>query len=166
MQMPLFIKNSITIYLPLFTPLFARNALTDQDSVGILFVMTINPFKSTTPFAFINGISYFKEKEDEVLFSMHTVFRINDIKLMGENQRLIRVDITLTGESDDKDLCKLNDRNRGETSHGEEGWYSLAVVLLKVRQPKKAEQVYQVLLEQATDGTIKRNIYCLLRRVK
>ena len=93
---------------------FARSALADPDSVGILFVMTIDPSKSKTPFASINGISYFPE-EDEVLFSMHSVFRIHDIKSMGENQRLIQVDLTLTGENDDKDLRKLTDRIREET---------------------------------------------------
>jgi tetratricopeptide (TPR) repeat protein len=141
---------------------FARNALTDPDSVGILFVMTINPSKSTTPFASINGVSYFEDKEDEVLFSMHTVFRINDIKSMGENQRLIQVDLTLTGENDDKDLRKLTDRIRGETYPNEEGWYRLAMVLLKLGQPEKAQQVYQVLLEQANNETKKGDIYCLL----
>ena len=55
---------------------FVDNALTNPDLVGVLFVMTIDPSKSSTPFASINGVSYFKEKEDEVLFSMHTVFRI------------------------------------------------------------------------------------------
>ena len=38
---------------------FAHNALADPDSVGILFVMTIDPSKSTTPFASIKDISLF-----------------------------------------------------------------------------------------------------------
>jgi tetratricopeptide (TPR) repeat protein len=145
---------------------FARNALTDPDSVGILFVMTINPSKSTTPFASINGVSYFDDKEDEVLFSMHTVFRINDIKSMGENQRLIQVDLTLTGENEDKDLRKLTDSIRDETYPDEEGWLRLATVLLKLGQPEKAEQVYEVLLEQTTNETKRGGIYCLLGRAK
>ena len=145
---------------------FACNALTDPDSVGILFVMTINPSKSTTSLASINGVSYFEDKEDEVLFSMHTVFRINDIKSLGENQRLIQVDLTLAGENDDEDLRKLTDSIREETYPDEEGWLRLATVLLKLGQPKKAEQVYQVLLEQATDETKKGDIYCLLGLAK
>ena len=81
---------------------------------------------------------------------------------MGENQRLIQVDLTLTGENDDKDLRKLTDRIREETYPNEEGWYRLAMVLLKLGQPEKAQQVYEVLLEQATDETKKGDIYCLL----
>jgi hypothetical protein len=44
------------------------------NSVGILFVMTIDSSKSTTSFASNSGTSYFEEKEDEVLFLMHIVF--------------------------------------------------------------------------------------------
>ena len=57
--------------------------------------MKIYPSKSSTPFAFINGVSYYENKENEVLFSMHTVFRTNDIKLLGENQRLIQTTIRI-----------------------------------------------------------------------
>ena len=47
--------------------------------VGVLFVMMINPVQSTTPFASIMDVSFFGKKEGEVLFSMHTVFRIGNI---------------------------------------------------------------------------------------
>ena len=74
---------------------FARQSVTNPDLVAILFVMTIDPYKSTTPFASINGVSYF-QTEDEILFSMHSVFRIRDIKSQGENDRLFQVDLILT----------------------------------------------------------------------
>ena len=99
---------------------FAHSALADPDSVGILFIMTIDPSKSKTPFASINGISYFP-KEDEILFSMHSVFHILDIKSMSENQRLIQVDLTLAGEDNDKDLRQLTDRIREEIFPHEKG---------------------------------------------
>jgi tetratricopeptide (TPR) repeat protein len=137
---------------------FARSALADPDSMGILFVMTIDPSKSKTPFASINGISYFP-KEDEVLFSMHTVFRIRDIKAMGENQRLIQVDLTLTGEDDDKDLRKLTDRIREETYPRAKGWSRLGAVLGKMGQFHKSQQVYEVLLEHAMNESDKASIY-------
>ena len=41
---------------------FARNALADPDSVGILFVMTIDPSKSTTPFAFHQWCELFSSR--------------------------------------------------------------------------------------------------------
>ena len=61
------------------------------EMMGVLFVMTIDPTQSNTPFASITGVSYFEEKEDEVLFSMHTVFRIGEITPMGGTNRLFQV---------------------------------------------------------------------------
>ena len=87
---------------------FAESTHSDPDLIGILFVMTIDPSKSTTPFASINSVSYFWT-EQEVLFSMHTVFRIHDIKPMGENHRLFQVDLTLTSEND-KNLALLTNQ--------------------------------------------------------
>jgi hypothetical protein len=62
--------------------------------------MTIDPSKSSTPFASINRISQF-EHEDEVLFSMHTVFRIDGIEPMTEDKRLFHVELTLTSDNND-----------------------------------------------------------------
>ncbi len=42
---------------------------------------------------------------------MHTVFHINDIKLMSENHRLFQVELTLTSDND-KDLRVLTDQIR------------------------------------------------------
>jgi tetratricopeptide (TPR) repeat protein len=144
---------------------FARKALADPDSVGILFVMTIDPSQSTTPFASINGVSYFEDKEDEVLFSMHTVFRIGSIKSMGENHRLVQVDLTLTGDND-KDLRVLTDSIREESCPNDEGWYRLGEMLRKMGEFQKARQVYEAMLEQSADESEKGNIYCQLGSVK
>jgi tetratricopeptide (TPR) repeat protein len=85
---------------------------------------------------------------------------------MGENQRLIQVDLALTGENDDKDLRKLTDRIREETYPDSEGWYRLGLVLRKMGQFQKSQQVYEVLLEQATDEGDKGPIYHLIAWAK
>jgi Tfp pilus assembly protein PilF len=126
---------------------FALNALLNPDLVGILFVMTIDPSQSTTPFASINDVGFFKDREDEVLFSMHSVFRIRDIKSMGENNLLYQVNLTLTNDND-KDLCALTDRIGAEIE-GSTGWDRLGQLLFKMGQSKKAEQIYEILLKQA-----------------
>jgi tetratricopeptide (TPR) repeat protein len=143
---------------------FARRALPNPDMVGILFVMAIDPAKSTTPFASITDVSYFK-KEEEVLFAMHTVFRIGEIKLMGENHRLFRVELKLTSDND-PDLRVLTDRIQAETFPDDKGWYRLGLVLLKMGQPEKAQQVYEILLEQATEKSVKAPIYHQLGKTK
>jgi Tfp pilus assembly protein PilF len=136
---------------------FACGAVTNPDLVGILFIMTIDPAQSTTPFASITDVSYFN-KEDEVLFAMNTVFRIRDIKPMDRNHRLFVVELTLTSDND-KDLRVLTDRIRQETYPDSKGWYRLGFVLLKLGQSKKAGQVYAILLEQTTNESEKGPIY-------
>ena len=93
---------------------FARRVISDKDLVGILFVMTVNSAQSTTSFASVTNVSYYGDKEDEVLFSTHTVFRISDIQPMEENLRLFEVHLMLTNDSD-KDLHVLAERIRLET---------------------------------------------------
>jgi tetratricopeptide (TPR) repeat protein len=133
--------------------------------VGILFVMAIDPAKSTTPFASIIGVSYFQQKEEEVLFAMHTVFYIGEITPMGENHRLFRVELILTSDND-PDLRVLTDRIREETFPNSSGWYRLGLVLLKMGQPEKAQQVYEILLEQETEESAKAPIYNQLGLIK
>jgi hypothetical protein len=127
---------------------FAHRSLTNPVLVGILFVMTIDPSKSTTSFASINSVSYFKG-EDEVLFSMHTVFRIDDIIPMDDDHRLFQVNLTLTDDND-KDLRIPTDNIREDSEPDVYGWYRLGSVLLRLGEADKAQQVYEVMLEQAT----------------
>jgi tetratricopeptide (TPR) repeat protein len=143
---------------------FARKVISNPDMVGILFVMTIDPSLSATPFAPITGISYFKT-EEEVLFSMHTIFRIREIKSLGDSNRLWQVELTLTSDND-KDLRALTDRIREETLPDSEGWYRLGELLHKMGQPDKAQQVYEVMLQQASDEGEKAPIYNQLGKVK
>ena len=86
--------------------------------------MTIDPAQSTTPFASIADVGYFGDKEDEVLFSMHTVFRIGTITPMDEHHRLFKVELTLTHDND-QEFRQLTDRIREETFPDVEGWYRL-----------------------------------------
>jgi hypothetical protein len=144
---------------------FARRALPNSDMVGILFVMIIDPTKSKTPFASVVDVSYYDNAQKEVLFSMNTVFRIGEIKPMGENHRLFQVDLTLTSDND-KDLRVLTDRIREETFPQEKGWQRLGLLLDKLGQSAKAQQVFEILLEQTTDDNEKRFFYERLGHAK
>ncbi|CAF0898916.1 unnamed protein product [Adineta steineri] len=144
--------------------LFAPQAATNPDLVGILFVISINPTNSTTPFASVSDVSHF-HMEDEVLFSMHTVFRIGDIQLMDENNDLYQVNLTLTTDND-QDLLTLSDQIRQETFPDEKGWYRLGLLLIKMGQFTKAHEIYKVLLNQTTNESDKANIYHQLGRTK
>ena len=84
---------------------------------------------------------------------------------MGGNGRLFRVELTLTSDND-KDLHVLTDRIREESFPNEEGWYRLGSVLRKMGQPQKAQQVYEILLEQETEESRKAPIYHQLGMMK
>jgi hypothetical protein len=57
---------------------FAESNRYNLDLVGILFEITISPSISTSPFANIRNVSHYQGKE-EILFSMHSVFRIGQV---------------------------------------------------------------------------------------
>ncbi|CAF0976087.1 unnamed protein product [Adineta steineri] len=143
---------------------FAQQAATNPDLVGILFVMSITPTHSTAPFASVTDLSCF-QTEDEVLFSMHTIFRIGDIKLIGGNSHLYKVSLTLTSDND-QDLRNLTQRIRQETFPDEEGWYRLGLLLIKMGQFTKAQEIYQVLLYQTKNESDKASIYHQLGLIK
>ncbi|CAF1211270.1 unnamed protein product [Adineta steineri] len=144
--------------------LFAPQAATNPDLVGILFVMSIDPTHSTTPFASVSDVSYF-HTEDEVLFSMHTIFRIGDIKPMDGNNHLYQVNLTLTNDND-QDLRTLIDQIRQETFPDSRGWYRLGLLLRKMGEFNKAQEVYEVLLHQRTNESDKSPIYHQLGSIK
>ncbi|CAF0816398.1 unnamed protein product [Adineta steineri] len=142
---------------------FADCALAMPDTVGILFIMSIDPCLKSTPFASIKDESYFKE-EDEILFSMHTVFRVSAIKQMDNKNQLYQVELQLTSD-DDEQLRLLTDRIREEAGSGT-GWQRLGNLLLKIDQFNKAEELYKVLLEQTSDENEKQHYYNQLGYVK
>ncbi|CAF1442116.1 unnamed protein product [Adineta steineri] len=147
-----------------FSYAFAESNQTNPDLVAILFVIKVDPSHSTSPFASIAGISKFKG-EEEVLFSMHSVFRIQDIKQMGENNHLYEVNLVLTADND-PELSRLTDHIRQENFLDEEGWYRLGMVLFKMGQFDAAQDIYQVLLEQRNDDKDEAPIYHQLGWIK
>ncbi|CAF0972193.1 unnamed protein product [Adineta steineri] len=143
---------------------FAPQAATNPDLVGILFVILIDPTHSTIPFASVSDVSYF-HVEDEVLFSMHTIFRIRDIKPMDGNNHCYQVNLTLTNDND-QDLRTLTDCIRQETFSDSKGWYRLGLLLIKMGQFTKAQEVFEVLLDQTRNESDKASIYYQLGWVK
>ncbi|CAF1441733.1 unnamed protein product [Adineta steineri] len=132
--------------------------------IGILFQITVNSSTSLTPFAHIRHIGYYHD-EEEILFSMHSIFRIGEIKQIDGNDRFWQVELTLTGDHDPQ-LHILTEHIREETSPHEMGWKRLGQLLIKLGQFAKAQQVYDVLLVQTSDHREKANIYHHLGTVK
>ena len=143
---------------------FARKAIATPDSMGILFVMTIDPSLFTTPFANIKDVSYYKG-EEEILFSMHAVFRVGQVQQIETSARLWQVDLTLTGDNDPQ-LHRLTERMREETSSSYKGWHRLGKLLIQMGQFDKAEELYDILLRQAATKSEQGHLYHQLGGIK
>ena len=133
---------------------FARQDSFRENMVGILFVMTVDPNIPSAIFAHIKKHSYY-ENEGEILFSMHTVFRIDDMSRLGE--RLFEVRLTLASD-DDPELRGLTDRMEKDIGDGT-GWQKLGRMLLDAGRMNKAEELYLVLL-QKNPGERDEALYC------
>jgi hypothetical protein len=128
---------------------FAQGGSEKTDMVGILFEMTIDPSISSASYAAIDEVSYYKTEEEEILFSMHTVFRIGEITRMDKNNPLYQVELKLTAD-DDEQLRTLTKHIRDESAGATE-WQRLGQLLHKLKQFDKAEELYKVLLKQTSD---------------
>ena len=125
--------------------LLAKSSSLAVEKVGILFVMTIDPTQTSTPFADIVEQSYFGE-EVEVLFSMHSVFRIDQVSDLDGDGRLFEVRLVLT--ADDDPQLRLLRESMAEEMEGSTGWDRIAQLLMKVGHLGKVEGIYDMLLEQ------------------
>ena len=107
--------------------------------------MLIDPNNALSPFANIREESYFKT-EEEILFTMHTVFRIGSIIRLNDNDRLFEVHLSRTTD-DDTELRALTKRFSEQLQYSV-GWKRMGRLLLQVENMEKAEQFYNALLSQ------------------
>ncbi|CAF3699095.1 unnamed protein product [Rotaria sp. Silwood1] len=138
----------------------------NKDTMGVLFVMTIDPSKvsaSSTLFALVTEYSAVKN-ENEILFSMHSVFRVGDIKKTANNSRLWKVQLTLTDENDPQ-LATLTQRMQ-EALYGSTAWERLGDLLIQVGHFNQADELYNELLKDASNDSAMADIYHQLGRVK
>jgi tetratricopeptide (TPR) repeat protein len=120
---------------------FAQCSLDKTDVVAVLFEIHVDPVIQTIPFASLNGISYFPG-ENEILFSMHSIFRILDIEHM--HNRIWNIQLKLTNDNDPK-LRSLTDFIRSEIQ-GPNATHRLASYMLNVSEWDKAKEIFEVIL--------------------
>ena len=142
---------------------YADSSSMNTDTVGILFEIIIDPSVSTTPFAVIRDFSYYK-MEAEVLFSMHTIFRIGEINKAHDTKPIYRVELKLASD-DDQQLRALTECMREEIGCGT-GWASLSALLVRIGHFDKAEELHKVLLDKISDNTQEAPYYNNLGYIK
>lgn len=122
---------------------FARSARDDPAITGILFQIEIDPLISSTPFAALDDISFYSDMEQEILFSMHTIFKIVDVIQIED--RLWQINLTSTKDNDQQlvDLTTVLRNELGEHS----GWMRMAGLMIRMSKFHKAVEIYNTLLE-------------------
>jgi tetratricopeptide (TPR) repeat protein len=122
--------------------LFADSVRDDPEGIGIIFEAEIGPEISSYPFASLDDVSVHSNLEQEILFSMHTVFRIGEIEPIED--RLWYLKLTLTNDSDEQ-LTGLTDYIRCETKELT-NHHRLGTLMIKMGEFEKAQQFFQNLL--------------------
>jgi len=136
---------------------FAQSDPNNSDVIGVLFQITVDPSILSTPFANIRSVSNHQD-EEEILFSMHAVFRIGKIKQINDDNPHWQVELSLTSDNDPQ-LHVLTERIREEIYPDEKGWYRLSYLLIKLGELNKAQEICEVLLDQTSPEHEKATIY-------
>ena len=144
---------------------FAESNAINSDHLGIFFVINIDLERSDATFASVVDVGYYGKEEDEVLFSMHTVFRIIKILPMGDNNHLVQVQLNLASDKDN-DLHELINYIRKQTFPGTDGWYRLGLILPKMGEIVKAQELYEILLKGETEERGEALLYHQLGTIK
>ena len=127
---------------------FAESSSQKADTVGILFIMEIDPEINTTPFANLKHTSYY-HAEAEMLFSMNSVFRIIRISDLNKQANLFYVHLRFT--ADDDPHLRLLTTYLDSSYRTLKGWNRLAHLLLEMSATETAEKLLMALLEQSMD---------------
>ena len=123
---------------------FARKRANRSNKIPVLFEIEFDPVLTSVPFALVNDVSYYKKKENEILFSMHTVFQINEVK-KNDDDNLVKVKLKSVCK-DDLQIMRLAEQIRREIGEGA-AIDRLGRLMIKLSEFEKAEAVYALLLE-------------------
>ncbi|CAF4936384.1 unnamed protein product, partial [Rotaria sp. Silwood1] len=127
---------------------FAQHSLDKDNIVPVIFEIHIDTSIQSTPFASLDKIGYFPT-ETEMLFSMHSIFRIGDIEDMENHIWNIR--LTLIND-DDPHLRSLSNFIQTEIQ-GSNTMLRLGSFMLKVHEWDKAKSIFEFVLSDATPNS-------------
>ncbi|CAF1619006.1 unnamed protein product [Adineta ricciae] len=125
---------------------YAESARGNMVQHGVLFRIQIDPSIFSVPYVSVSRLSQFGE-ENEILFSMHTVFRINEINEIGD--RLYQVELTLTNDND-PELKVLTDCLRMEIGTMN-GWHRLGALMQTMGRYDKALEIFDILIKKPSN---------------
>ncbi|UJR21756.1 hypothetical protein I4U23_024831 [Adineta vaga] len=135
----------------------AEIAAKSPDFVGVIFVIRIDSTQSITPFTSVSDPNS-SQSQNEFIFSMQAMFRIENIESMDKNNRLYKIILLLIPKNDEH-LCLLTQCIQQVSSSEAENWNRLCIVLKNMGQYKKAKEIYEILLDQTIHESEKAHIY-------
>ena len=141
----------------------ATDIASQTDKTGVFFQITLSPSHTSIPFASIRGLSY-SEMEEDILFSIHSVFRVSKITKINGRKSLYQVDLQSVGD-DDPELQRLAHLVQKDEEE-EKGWMRIPNYLIHDNQLDKAERFCTRLLEQTSDLREISGCYCQLGYIK
>ncbi|CAF3548234.1 unnamed protein product [Rotaria sp. Silwood1] len=129
--------------------------------------MTTDPLicaKSQIPFADVSEVGFFQGGEEEILFTTHTIFRIDRIQQIHDDHTdcLWQVHLSLM-DNEDHDLSKLTKYIRKE-HNWTTGWSRLGDILITLGEFAKAEELYTILLDKPSSDNDRTDYYNQLGR--
>ncbi|CAF0773007.1 unnamed protein product [Adineta ricciae] len=143
---------------------FASKTLPDPDSVQTIFTMSINFKQSATSFASISTISHYPD-ENELLLSMLSVFRIQDIRPMDTDSRVYKVILTFI-DNNDSELSALTKSTREQKFPNIKRYNRMVLILIQTSQLDQADKTCQSLLNRTAAENELVVIYDQLGRIR
>ena len=136
----------------------------DQNTVAVLFEIHIDTSRNGSPFALIDKLSLHKD-EEEVLFSMHTIFRLKKIEPKVDNDRIWLIELELTDENDEQ-FKKITEVFRKQLHYGLPSRHRIAALLKQLIHEDLALKLYEELLELANSEEEKALLYGRIGSIK
>ncbi|CAF1450341.1 unnamed protein product [Rotaria sordida] len=134
------------------------NSNGDPTVQRVLFQIDIDKSVNKFPYANISTVSAFDEAESEILFTMGSVFRVQEVQL--NSQGIWVVNLSLTGE-EDEELKTLSEHMKKDIIVSNPR-VSLAKLMMEIANYEKAEQFHLLLLQDLTlieDSKVYSTIY-------
>jgi tetratricopeptide (TPR) repeat protein len=122
---------------------YAESVQSDPDLIGILFTITMNISVPSSSFTRWNR-SYHGVSEEEIPFSMNSVFRIEEIECVDDH--LWEVNLTLFDNYYKKCECQFNQHRQKMTSESAT-LRDLCLSMIDMGEFEKAEEIYKKLPE-------------------
>lgn len=147
---------------------FVQSYVENSDLKAVLFkidlqFMNADGIPTHTPFASINDYSEMKW-EDEVLFSMHAVFRISSVN--EAHNGIGHIELKLAND-DDEEIRALTEYFHQDIGKRSKGLYQLCILMDKMGEVDTAIEIGQVVLTETPETSVKEraNIYNDLGRL-